>query len=80
MGRRKTDRDGLYRRDDSPYWWASFTDERGRRTRRSTGTPDKTEAQQVLARWRLDARNAALWGEQPSRSYDELMLAYLGGP
>jgi integrase len=53
--RKKKDADGLYRRDDSPYWWATYTNARGRRARRSTGKTDRTEAEAVLAGWRLEA-------------------------
>lgn len=31
--RKRKDKDGLYRRDDSFYWWASYTDASGKRTR-----------------------------------------------
>ena len=72
--------DGLYRRTDSPYWWASYTDAGGRRTRRSTGTSDRKEADALLAKWRLESHRERQWGEQPSRTFDELMLAYLEGP
>jgi len=80
MPKRKADKDGIYRRADSPFWWASYTDAGGRRTRRSTGTADQREAAALLSKWRLEAHREAKWGEQPSRSYDELMLLYLGGP
>ena len=79
--KRKTrDRDGLYRRKDSPYWWASLTDASGGRTRRSTGTADRKEAEAILAKWRLEAHRERHWDEQPSRTFDELMLDYLKGP
>jgi len=76
----RKDRDGLYRRKDSPRWWASYTDASGRRTRRSTGTADRNEAEALLAKWRLESHREAKWGEQPSRTFDELMLRYLRGP
>lgn len=76
--KRKTrDQDGLYRRTDSPYWWASYTDASGRRTRQSTGTADRHEAEAILSKWRLDAHRAKHWGEQPTRTFDELMLPYV---
>jgi integrase len=78
--RKSTDQDGLYRRTDSPYWWASYTDASGSRTRRSTGTCDRKEADALLAKWRLETHRERQWGEQPSRTFDELMLAYLKGP
>ncbi len=75
--RKNRGRDGLYRRTDSPYWWASLTDASGRRTRRSTGTTDRREAEAILAKWRVEAHREKHWDEQPSRTFDELMLLYL---
>lgn len=69
--------DGLSKNRRSPFWYASFTDERGQRTRRSTGTTDRKEAQALLAKWRLEAREQRLWGKEPERGFDELMLHYL---
>lgn len=77
MSKRNSDRDGLYRRKDSPSWWASYVDASGRRTRRSTGTGNRKEAEAVLAKWRLEAYREKQWDEQPSRTFDELMVAYL---
>lgn len=78
--RTKRDRDGLYKRNDSPYWWASYTDAGGRRTRRSTGTADRREAEAILAKWRVEAHRERHWDEQPPRTFDEVMLTYLQGP
>lgn len=77
MSKRNNDRDGLYRRKDSPSWWASYTDASGRRTRCSTGTGNRKEAEALLAKWRLEAYRGKQWDEQPSRTFDELMIAYL---
>jgi integrase len=76
--KRKTrDQDGLYRRADSPYWWVSFVNSSGRRTRRSTGTADRKEADALLAKWKLEAHRERQWDEEPTRTFDELMLAYV---
>jgi len=77
MPKRKRDKDGIYRRKDSPFWWASYVDAGGRRTRRSTGTADRREAEAILAKWRVEAHRAHHWNEQPARTFDELMIAYL---
>ncbi len=77
MPKRKFDQDGLYRRKDSPYWWASYVDGRGQRTRRSTGTEDRREAQALLSKWKLEAHREQRWDEPPAHTFDELMLAYL---
>lgn len=71
------DQDGLYRRKDSPCWWASFITASGKRTRRSTGTANRKEADALLAKWKLEAHRTRRWGEEPTRTFDELMLAYL---
>jgi integrase len=75
--KRNRDQDGLYKRKDSPYWWVSYINAGGARARRSTGTVDRKEAEAILAKWRLDAHRQAVWDEQPCRTFDELMLAYL---
>jgi integrase len=77
MPKRKRDQDGLYRRGDSPYWWASYINARGKRTRRSTQTTDRKEAEALLAKWRLAAHRERQWDEPPARTFDDLMLAYL---
>lgn len=67
----------LHKRKDSPYWWISYTDASGKRARRSSGTSDRKEAEALAAKWRLETFQAKQWGKQPSRTFDELMLAYL---
>lgn len=83
MPKRKTSRrqDGIYERKDSPYYWASYIAASGQRVRRSTGitksVEGRREADALLSKWRLEAHMARQWDEQPSRTFDELMLAYL---
>ena len=74
--KRNADRDGLYQRGDSPYWWGSFTDASGRRIRRSTGKTDRVEAKRVLAEW-ITREGQAADGLPRIYSFDELMLAYM---
>ncbi len=76
MPKRK-DKDGLYKRGDSPYWWASYTDPRGARTRRSTETADHKDAEALLAKWKLAAYQEKHWDAPPTHTFDELMLEYL---
>ncbi len=47
---RKSDKDGLYQRKNSTCWYVSYTDGSGKRTRRSTGTADRKEAEALLAK------------------------------
>ncbi|KPQ19660.1 tyrosine-type recombinase/integrase [Halomonas sp. HL-93] len=83
MPKRKTNRrqDGIYERTDSPYYWASYIEASGKRVRRSTGiaksVEGRREAEALLSKWRLEAHMERQWDEQPSRTFDELMLAYL---
>jgi integrase len=77
----KTDRDGLYERSGSPYFWASYSDGSGKRVRRSTGvkvsTAGRQEAEALLSKWRLEAHQERQWGQQLTRTFDEMMLGYL---
>ena len=84
--KRKRDQDGIFARPDSQYWWASFTDSRGRTARRSTGVrrdqdPDQLKARAVRAQWLLEAETGRADAPQTGgqgHSFDELMLLYLG--
>ena len=67
----------LFKREGSTFWYVSFRQASGGRVKRSTGTSDRKEAQELEAKWKLEARQQRLWGTQPSRTFDELMLAYL---
>lgn len=66
-----------YKRTDSRYWWATYTDARGRKVRRSTQSTSWREAREIEARWRAEARRERLTGEQPDRTFDQLFLSYL---
>lgn len=81
MPKRKQDLDGIYERPDSPFYWASYIDAGGARVRRSTGiqksTEQRREAEALLAKWRVEVHRSRHWGEQPSRTFEELMLTYL---
>lgn len=76
MSKRRKE-DGLYKRADSPYIWASYTGPVGKRIRCSTGTTDPREAEEILAKWKVEARNVRHWGEEPTRIFDDLMVGYL---
>lgn len=66
----------VYRRDDSPVYWGSFTDASGERVRRSTGTTNRREAEALEGKWKLEAHQIRRWDAAPSRTFDELMLTY----
>lgn len=77
MPNRKKDRDGLSRRKDSPYYWASYVGADGKRVRRSTGVADEKEAKAILAKWKLEVHEHKMWGAEPKRTFEDLMLRYL---
>lgn len=66
-----------YKRNDSPIYWASYTDASGRRVRCSTGTTDRKEAAAIEAKWKLEAHEERQWGRTPDRSIEEVMLVFL---
>lgn len=66
-----------YKRKDSPIWWASYTDASGKRVRCSTGTSDHREACALEAKWKVESFRQKQWQDQPTRTFDELMVAYL---
>jgi hypothetical protein len=71
---------GLFKKSNSRYWYADFTDASGTRVKRSTRTVDHKEAEALLAKWKLEAQRQTMWDEEPSHTYDDLMLRYLQGP
>ena len=71
---------GLFKKPNSRFWYADFTDSSGKRTKRSTGTVDRKEAEALLAKWKLEAHQQQMWDAPPTRTYDDLMLLYLQGP
>jgi integrase len=81
MSKRRKDLDGIYERSDSACYWASYTDASGTRVRCSTGirksVEGRREAEALLAKWRLEVHRSRQWGEQPSCTFEELMLSYL---
>jgi len=66
-----------YKRKDSNLWYAIYTDASGQRTRRSTGTSNKKEAQEIEAKWRMEVRRERVFGEKPALSFEAMMVAYL---
>jgi integrase len=66
-----------YRRSDSLVWWVSFIGPGGERVRRSTGTTDRKEAGALEAKWKLETYRVRQWDAEPTRTFEELMVAYL---
>ncbi|NEX19913.1 site-specific integrase [Thiorhodococcus mannitoliphagus] len=74
---KRRDKDGLYKREDSPYWWASYTDASGKRVRCSTGTQDRKEGEALLAKWRLGAHQERQWDAPKPVFFEDVMLIFL---
>jgi len=70
-------KDGLFKRSDSKFWWASYVDESGKRTRRSTGTVNRKEAEALLAKWKVEVYEEKNWEIPRSVNFEEVMLFFL---
>lgn len=66
-----------FKRKGSPYWWAVYTDATGKRVRRTTGTTDLRAAEALESKWRAEIYQQRHWGEQPKRSFEEVMTEFL---
>jgi len=66
-----------YRNQGSDIYWISYTDACGRRTRESSGTKDKREAQALEASRKAEVRRITKFGEKPDRLFDEVLSTYL---
>lgn len=67
----------LFKRAGSPCWYVDFRDASGRRVKRTTGTTDRREAEELEGKWRLESRQQRLWGIQRRFTFDQMMLRYL---
>lgn len=66
----------LYKRESSSKWWASWTDQNGRRYRKSTGTDDKQLAQTLAAKWQQESFLEKHFGVIPDVPFREALLRY----
>jgi len=69
--------EGIYRRQDSRYWWISTTLPNGKRLRQSTGTEQRSEAEAFLAKLKLDSYREIHFGIKPQRSWQEAVVRFL---
>jgi len=72
-------KDGIYKRGDSKYLWATYIGADGRRVRRSTGTASKTEARKLKAKWEAEVWSQDVKGVQPDQYFARVMALYLKG-
>ncbi len=69
--------EGVYRRQDSCYWWIATTLPNGKRIRQSSGTEIRTNAEALLAKIRLEAFREHHFGIKSQRSWQEAVVRYL---
>lgn len=68
---------GIYRRRDSRYWWIDVVLPDGNRLCQSTKTEDRSAAEALVAKLKLDAFNKQHFGIKSRRSWQEAVLRYL---
>ena len=68
---------GIYRRQDSRFWWIDAVLPNGERVRQSSRTEDRSAAEAYLAQLRLAAYKEAHFGIKPKRSWQEAVVRYL---
>ena len=80
-------KEGIYKRADSPYWWAGYVNGEGKRVRVSTrirtdsGRAGEQEARALLGKWEKEAHEVRMWGKtpeqtEPSYTFDDVMIEY----
>jgi len=67
----------LFKRAGSAFWYIQYRDASSNRVKRSSGTTNRKEAEDLEAKWKLEARQQRMWGTQPTYTFDEMMLRYL---
>jgi len=69
--------EGVYRRQDSRFWWIATTLPNGKRIRQSAGTETRQDAEALLAKIRLEAFREHHFGIKAQRSWQEAVVRYL---
>ena len=77
--RKSEQRDGVYKRKDSPYWWASYSDGSGNKTLRSTKTTNKQEALKVRAKWITELWDAEVRGKTADTTLGQVAAMFIQG-
>lgn len=68
---------GIYRRQNSRYWWIDTVLPNGQRLRGSSRTEDRSQAEAYLAKLRHEAFQETYLGVKPKRSWQEAVVRYL---
>lgn len=66
----------LYKRGQKGTWWVDIPTESGR-IRRSTGTTNRAQAQELAAKLATGAWRAAKLDEKPEVTWDEALISWL---
>ena len=66
----------MYRDKTTGNWHVSLTGANGRRSRPSTGTPDKKLAREIEIKWKADALRVSKLGESPKWNFNDVMCWY----
>lgn len=66
----------IYKRKDSPHWWATWNDRNGKRVRRSSGTADRKLAETLAADWIKEDFMEEHFGKKPELPFADALLRY----
>lgn len=66
----------IYQRKNSTKWWVDWTDQKGHRLRKSTGTDDKKLAEALAAKWAQESFLEQHFGVIPEFPFQEALLRY----
>ena len=66
----------IYQRKNSSKWWVDWTDQKGHRHRKSTGTDDKKLAKALAAKWTQESFLEQHFGIVPEVSFQEALFRY----
>ena len=66
----------IYKRNDSPNWWATWTGQNGKRYRRSSGTSNRKQAEALASKWVQESYLEQHFGTKPEVAFSEALLRY----
>ncbi len=68
---------GIYRREDSNYWWIDVVLPDGRRIRQSAKTESRQQAVALVAKFKAEAFKESAFGIKQRRSWQEAVVRYI---
>ena len=66
----------LYKRKNSSLWWVDWTDQSGKRHRRSSGIKDRKLAEALASKWVQEEFLEDHFGKKPDLPFSEALLRY----